>query len=286
MHPDPLATFAAAAQHAALFTDFDGTLSDIVADPADARPHGDAADLLGILAGRLAIVCVLSGRPIAFLEPFFPDPAIRLVGLYGLEQRIGGARIDLPGAGVWREVVADTLAAAGTGPAGMRAEGKGLSLTLHYREHPEIEDAVATWAAGQARRTGLVARRARMSVELHPPIEVDKGSVLRAAVEAADQASDEAGGAAIEADVGGDRATGEREPTVRAVCFMGDDAGDLTAYDALDALAATGRHTVRVAAASPEAVPELLARADVTVDGPGAVVAILRELVGATAPRR
>ncbi len=60
----------------------------------------------------------------------------------------------------------------------MRVENKGLSLTLHYREHPDVEEAVVAWAAREAGRSGLVARSARMSVELHPPIEADKGTAI------------------------------------------------------------------------------------------------------------
>ena len=90
-----------------------------------------------------------------------------------------------------------------------------------------------------------------MSVELHPPIAADKGT-------------------ALEALAGG----------FGAVCFVGDDRGDLPAYDALDRMAARGVHALRVAVASDEAPAELLARADLVLDGPPAVVALLRRLAG------
>ena len=47
--------------------DFDGTLSPIVADPADARPLTGAPELLAELARSFAVVAVVSGRPAAFL---------------------------------------------------------------------------------------------------------------------------------------------------------------------------------------------------------------------------
>ena len=65
---------------------------------------------------------------------------------------------------------------------------------------------------------------------------------------------------------------------MRAACFVGDDAGDLAAFDALDDLAATGVAVVRVAVTSAEAPAELLRRADLAVDGPAAVVELLRSL--------
>jgi trehalose 6-phosphate phosphatase len=163
-----------------------------------------------------------------------------------------GVRTDHPDAGTWRAVVADVArGSAERGPAGMDVEPKGLSLTLHYRRHPEAADAVAAWAHEEAARSGLEVRAAKMSVELHPPIAADKGT-------------------ALEALAGG----------FGAVCFVGDDRGDLPAYDALDRMAARGVHALRVAVASDEAPAELLARADLVLDGPPAVVALLRRLAG------
>jgi trehalose 6-phosphate phosphatase len=89
-----------------------------------------------------------------------------------------------------------------------------------------------------------------MSYELRPPIRRDKGAVLAEA------------------------AAGRRH-----VCFLGDDRGDLSAFDALDRLAADGASVVRVAVTSPEAPEELLARADLVVDGPEGALSFLGALL-------
>lgn len=234
---------------AGLFCDFDGTMAEIVLDPAAAVPVAGAAESMAALASAFGRVGVLSGRPLGFIERFF-SPTLLLAGLYGLEWSQDGERHDHPQAGAWREVV-DDVAACGRarGPAGMLVEAKGLSLTLHYREHPELAEEVGSWAAQQATRSGLVARPARMSVELHPPIAADKGSALLAAAD-----------------------------DLRAVCFIGDDVGDLAAFDALDRLALGSVTVVRVAVSSDEASPELIERADVVLAGPRQVVALLRTL--------
>lgn len=238
------------ARDAGVLVDFDGTLSPIVDDPAEARPLPGINDALVELAEHYRLVAVLSGRPVSFLQPLLP-PEVTIAGLYGLEVAHQGERLDHPFAGAWREVIEDVArSSVSLGPQGMQVEPKGLSLTLHYRAHPELADAVQDWAATQAWRSGLVVRSARMSVELHPPIPTDKGTALESLAEG-----------------------------LAAVCYVGDDEGDLPAFDALDRLAERAAHTVRVAVASDEAPSQLLARADMVVDGPAAVLTFLRSLI-------
>ena len=78
-----------------------------------------------------------------------------------------------------------------------------------------------------------------MSWELRPPVPTDKGTVV-------------AGLAA----------------GLRAVCFVGDDTGDLPAFGVLGQLRAGGVDTLAVAVGGPETPPEVLAAADLVVDGP------------------
>jgi trehalose 6-phosphate phosphatase len=236
--------------HAGILLDFDGTLAHIVDDPAAARPVEGAAELLGELAGVYRLVAVISGRPVSFLQDLLP-PVVLLSGLYGLEVARGGERVDHPHAGSWREVIEDvTLLARARGPEGMHVEPKGLSLTLHYRTRPDLQDAVHEWARRQAGRSGLIARPAKMSVELHPPIEADKGTAV-------DQLA--AG--------------------LKAVCFVGDDVGDLPAFSALEVLAERGAKVLRVAVGGPECPDELVDRADVVVEGPEGALQLLRALL-------
>lgn len=233
-----------------ILCDFDGTLSPIVDDPARARPLAGVPELLASLADRYRTVGVVSGRPVEFLARFFA-PSVALAGLYGLEVEHAGRRVESADAEQWRAVIdAVARAAVADGPAGVAVEPKGLSITLHYRTRPDLAEAVATWAADQAARHGLDARPARMSVELHPPVPVDKGT------------------AATNLSAG-----------ARHACFVGDDLGDIAAFAALDRLAAEGLTVLRVAVASTEAPDALLERADLVVDGPPGVRAFLQDLV-------
>jgi trehalose 6-phosphate phosphatase len=236
----------------AVLSDFDGTLSPIVDDPGAARPLPGVVATLAALARRYGRVGVLSGRPVSFLAGIF-DPAVVLVGLYGLESVHAGRRREHPMGEPWRAVIDEVAVAARTSlPDGVLIEPKGFSITLHYRSTPDAADAVLAFARRAAESSGLECRGAKMSVELHPPIAVDKGTAL---VEFVDG--------------------------LRAVCFIGDDEGDLPAFDALDGLAAAGVHTVRVVVRGEETSAALLARADVVLDGPEAVQDLLESLLPA-----
>lgn len=235
---------------AGLFADFDGTLASIVDVPDAAAPLPDVPALLGRLSEVHPRVVVLSGRPVSFLQRFFP-PGVVLSGQYGLERFEAGAMVAHPSAERWRPVVAGAAAAATAAlPAEVRVEDKGLSLTLHFREHPQREGEVRELAGRLAADAGLLVRDARRSVELHPPIEADKGTALL-----------------------------DLAHKLTSVCFIGDDAGDLPAFDALDDLAIGGSATLRVAVASTEAPAELLERADVVLAGVDEVVALLELLL-------
>ena len=234
---------------AGVLTDFDGTLANIVDEPADARPLDRVPELLDDLASRYAVVAVLSGRPVSFLARWFPSSVV-LSGLYGLEVVRDGVAVDNPIAEPWRAIVDEVFEVAhASGPEHMRVEHKGLSLTLHFRGNPEIASAVLAFAQQLAERSGLSVRSARMSFELHPPVAVDKGTALR------------------------DLTAG-----LAAVCFMGDDLGDLPAFRVLDDLAAGGVTSVRIGVRSEEAPRELLDAVDLVVDGPEGVRDLLAQL--------
>src|SRR6266542_7156228 len=67
-----------------LVTDFDGTLAEIVQDPAGASAQPEALAALSELVMLLADVIVLSSRPLAQLETLVPISGVRLIGDSGL----------------------------------------------------------------------------------------------------------------------------------------------------------------------------------------------------------
>ena len=249
----PLAALLEAPSASAVVTDFDGTLAPIVADPDVAAPLPEAPAVLGSLARRFAVVGVVSGRPASFLAERLAGagPGVRLVGVYGLEWIEDGRLRHAPEAEAWRGPAAQVVEAARAAFAGeaVGVEDKGASVTVHWRRAPEAGPRARAFAQEWAARTGLVLQTGRRAVELRPPVGIDKGTAVAGLIAAC-----------------------------RAACFMGDDAGDLAAFAALDRLAETGGRAVRVAVGDEESPPELIAAADVVVQGPQEAVALLARL--------
>ncbi|MEM9522028.1 MAG: trehalose-phosphatase [Actinomycetota bacterium] len=244
----PIDGFVSRPARAGILLDFDGVLSDIAPTPDGAVPRPGIPDLLVRLHQQLGRVAIISGRPVTYLSPMIPD-AIDIVGLYGLESRLAGSVGTVPEAEAWRPQIAQLVGEAMATFGVSVVEPKGLSLTIHYRSDPDLEAPMGAWVETVAERTGAEARAAKRSFELHPPIDRDKGTAV------------------IELGTGLD-----------LVAYIGDDVGDLPAFDGLDGLAAQGVATVRVAVGSAEAPSDLLARSDHIVDGPAGAQALLTQL--------
>jgi trehalose 6-phosphate phosphatase len=235
---------------AGVFSDFDGTLAPIVDDPIQARPLPGAAALLRSLAARYARVGVISGRPVTFLRQALDSEGLLLYGLYGLERQRGGDVVVDPDVEAWRPVVAEAAARAERADTAAIVERKGLSVVLHFRTAPARASGARRWVEEEAARTGLAVLESRKAFELRPPVPADKGTAL------------------VDAAAG-----------LAAVCFLGDDAGDLAAFDALDELAGAGVDSLRIAVRSEEMPEDLRRRADMVVDGPEGARDLLEALL-------
>ncbi len=104
-----------------------------------------------------------------------------------------------------------------------------------------------------AERTGLTVEPGRLVIELRPP-GTDKGTALNTLVT-------------------------ERSPG--SITFGGDDLGDLAAFRAVRARRASGLPGLTVCSGSAETAAELLDSADLVVDGPDGIVALLDGLADA-----
>ena len=255
-----LAAIAANPGHALIALDFDGTLAPIVSEPSAARPHPDVLPALQRLATGVGTLAIITGRPAPAaveLGGFASIPGLIVIGHHGFERWEGGQLTSPPpppDVAAARTRLPEALAAAGA-PEGTWTEDKGHALVVHVRRTADPQAALAQLTGPMAQfagETGLDSKPGRMVIELRPA-GIDKGTALAELI-------------------------AERDPA--AVLFAGDDLGDLPAFEAVRAARAAGREGVAVYSASDE-VSELAADADLVLDGPKAVAALLAALAEA-----
>ncbi len=275
----------------ALFLDFDGTMSEIVPDPANAKPLPGVPDMLNTLSVRLALVAVVSGRSLSFLQEQLdegkrvgvPAETGKPAGWMGQEQLDEGKRVELP-EGITEEWGSNLVFAgsyglelswAGAtvidsaitpwedkirqaheevvkeGLSNVFIEDKGIGFALHWRSHPEESARALEVATRVATTYGLELQPGKMAIELRAPVHIDKGSTVLKLVNGQER-----------------------------VCYIGDDEGDLKAYDTLDILESQYNSVVqRVAVDSPEIPAELYSRADLVLEGPASLARVLAIVV-------
>ncbi|MDH4115918.1 MAG: trehalose-phosphatase [Acidimicrobiia bacterium] len=148
--------------------DFDGTLSEIVSDPAAAVPTPGALQALARLAGTSGItVAVVSGRRLADLRRLIPIPGLTLVGEHGAAW--DGVSVDRPAGYDEMAALLDGVAAR---HPGAWVEAKELSLVLHTRAVEDESAVVADAARALAGHPEVTFGKRVVDVGL---VAVDKG---------------------------------------------------------------------------------------------------------------
>ena len=239
--------------------DFDGTLSPIVPDPDDARAHPDVPPVLERLAEQGVRVAVVTGRPAGLAVEYGGLAGVAglvVLGHYGLERWEGGtvtAPDAVAGVAVARDRLPGLLARARRRPTAPGSRTRGAPSPCTPGGPPTRRRRSRLLRAplqGLADETGLVVEPGRLVLELRPA-GADKGAALRGLVE-------------------------QRRPS--AVVFVGDDLGDLPAYDEVERQRTPGLPGLLVCSGSTE-VTAVAERADLVVDGPEGVGALLGALV-------
>ncbi|MBA3348244.1 MAG: trehalose-phosphatase [Actinobacteria bacterium] len=232
-----LERIAAEPERAAILLDVDGVLAPIVDVPADAVVPEETRAELRRLHARYALVGCVTGRT--------ADEARRIVGLDELVY-VGEHGLELvPEAAEWR----DRLRAFSDTVGWDDAERKPLTVSFHYRRHPDEGAArrLLTVIAEAAAEVGLVSRFGRKVLEIRPPIDAHKGTAVSYLL-------------------------GQRG--LERALFAGDDTTDLDAFVAVSKL----ELGVRVAVASAEGPPALREAADLVVGSPAELLGVLRRL--------
>ncbi len=188
MGPDAAAALARlrGAAHLVLLLDYDGTLVELTAHPADAAPDAALLDLLRRLAARPATgVHVVSGRPRDTLGGWLGHLPIHLHAEHGFWSRPpDGGWESLPvGPTPWRAPALAVLAEYAARTPGTLIEEKAVGLAWHYRmADPEFgmrqADRLSAELAERFGGEGVEVLRGEMVVELRPA-GIHKGVVAR-----------------------------------------------------------------------------------------------------------
>jgi trehalose 6-phosphate phosphatase len=249
-----------APDRAAVLCDVDGTIAPIVERVGDAQVPDRAARLLGALATRYGCVACISGRAAADARRLVGVGRIAYAGAHGAEILAPGERTAtvIPAFATWAAPVHRFVAErddAELRRLRVRIEDKGPIMAFHWRGAPDEDEARTRLEAiaAEAEAGGLATHWGRKVMEVRPPVPISKGRAVDELV---------------------------RMSGARTALFAGDDATDLDAFDALDALTEAGGldAAVRVGVASDEGPAAIVDRADVVVDGTAGFLDVLAAL--------
>ena len=241
-----------------LFTDVDGTLSEIVPAYDEASVSPRIVARLERLCGLLPAVVAVSGRPALQARNMVGVDGMIYYGAHGLERwEKGQVCTLLEQADEVRRLMTEVRRGLTTelaGLPGVGLEDKGHTLAVHFRQAQvpeETGEQVLAAAQRWAGPRGLAVRGGRMVVEVRPP-GVTKGSAVQEVVQ---------------------------RFGLRGGIVVGDDETDADAVDMLHRLAAQGAFTgLAVLVASTETPRRVLEAADAAVNGVGEVQKLLEWL--------
>jgi len=246
--------------------DFDGTLAPIVDDPEQAHIHPRAGEVLVELAAQVLAVAVITGRParqaldLGGLESVGnaigdAGKELYLFGQYGNERwsstnrRVIGPR---PPHGLATFIADLPRLLRRLGAEDAHIEEKGLAVAVHTRrlDDPDASyDDLLPALREEAGRHDLVVEPGKQVIEVRSA-GMHKGIVVDRLVE--------------ELGAGG-------------FVFIGDDLGDVEAFEAVATLGKNGLPTLLVCSADSEE-SALHSLSDVLVRGPEGVLDLLRQI--------
>jgi trehalose 6-phosphate phosphatase len=224
-----------------LVTDVDGTISPIARSPESATLSANVRRNLRSLVRKFHLVAVISGRSVEDVRRLVGVSGIVYIGNHGLERWTSQGVLHPPKAEQYLPVfqavktkLSDCLG------DGIIVEDKRLSISIHYRQRQQPENARAEILCAIRRLTAanqLRLTEGRCVVELRPPIATDKGTALGSLI---------------------------REYALRSVLYLGDDLTDVDAFLALRQMREQCE-CLSIAVNGPETALEVAQYADFTL---------------------
>ena len=249
MTPIPLlqhleeAVAPAHSRSAGLFLDIDGTLSEIVPLPHEATISTPIKDAISTLASRLALVCIVTGRPAASGKRMVGLDQLTYVGNHGMEWIHEGRSFTDPTAAPYEADVSRVLNAVKERCASTDAiiEEKTCSFAVHYRSSadPQRVERLALEAVHQESNANVRVLTGKAHINVLPPVALNKGTAVRSLV---------------------------KSRNLEWALIAGDDVTDIDAFREARALAdSSDFHCTDVAVLGEDCPPGLLELANYTL---------------------
>ncbi len=242
---------------AGLFTDIDGTISQVARVPSEAFVAEPPRASLRSISSAISIVGAITGRGAADAASMLGLDGTVVIGNHGYERLRLGERLIHPSALGSRASVATTsdlllgIVEATPQLAGVVVENKDLSASVHYRL---VEDQGRTVELLR-QLVGAIAELHELNVtdgkfvyEIRPKAIVNKGTAIHD----------------ISVELG-----------LAGVVYLGDDVTDVDAFRALTTLRSSEIETLSVGIVSAETHAVVRDSADILIDGVESCVALL-----------
>jgi len=227
-------------------TDVDGTISKTAPTPQEAEVSPLCRQYLSILCKHLTLVAAISGRPAIEAKNMIKIDRMVYIGNHGLERWAEGHSQLAKGVKDYSKVIKAVIEELTRllSIEGIRIENKGITATIHYRLCPNPEAAmrdilVALENSIQAKSLRILP--GRMAINLLPPVEVNKGTVVSELIQ---------------------------EYNLQGGIYLGDDLTDIDAFRAIHAASRDlDFQGFAVGIISQEMPEKLVAEADFTLNG-------------------
>jgi trehalose 6-phosphate phosphatase len=244
-----------------LVFDIDGTLSPIAPSPDEARLYPGVVSLLE-QARQHAHVAIMTGRAVDNGAAMVNVEGLTYIGSHGLEWADG-----LPAnhpvqisdeARQYIDPIERLLTLAEQQLAdlpGILIEHKRIGGAIHYRQSPEpeqVREIILARLGQPALAAHLRLSEGKRVVEIKTPLNVNKGRALRRFAE---------------------------HFALQGILFAGDDRTDLDAILEIEHLRQEGLAATAVVVQHVDTLPDLLAHADVIVQGVDGMARLLAEIV-------
>src|SRR5436305_7692592 len=244
-----------------LVFDIDGTLSPIAPTPEEARLYPGIVPLLE-RAREHAHVAIMTGRAIEDGAAMVNVDGLTYIGTHGLEWSDGLPTLHPV------EILPEALSYINPGKylldlaeqhllalPGVIVQRKRFGGSIHYRLSPDpVYTRQKIWSILEepARQANMSLNDGKRVVEVRLPLKVDKGQALRRFVQRFD---------------------------LHGVTFAGDNRTDLDAVLEIARLRQEGIAALAIVVQHPDTLPEMLANADIVVQGVEGMANLLHKMV-------